>query len=124
MSVSFAGDGIRTNGMGSRTGREKRTLDAMIRMFCRGSHGGADVPCGECRELLEYALERLSRCRFGEDKPTCARCPVHCYRPAMRDRIKAVMRHSGPRIVWKHPVLALMHLIDGRRKGKDLPGGR
>ena len=37
--------------------------------------------------LLDYAAIRLERCRFGMEKPVCAKCPVHCYQPARREQI-------------------------------------
>ena len=43
---------------------------------------------------------------FGDDKPTCANCKVHCYSEAMRERVRDVMRYAGPRMLWRHPVLA------------------
>jgi hypothetical protein len=49
------------------------------------------------------------------DKPVCNQCAVHCYRPAMREQVRAVMRFAGPRMVWSHPVLAVRHLIRSRR---------
>jgi len=90
----------------------------MIRIFCRDRHGTTGGLCGDCTELRAYAERRLEKCPFGSEKPTCARCPVHCYRPGMRDRIREVMRHSGPRMIWRHPVLAAFHLLDGRRKAE------
>ncbi len=99
-----------------RMARERETIRAMIRLYCRGHHPGPERPCAECRELLAYALERLDRCPFQEGKTTCANCPVHCYKPSMRDRVRAVMRYSGPRMLLRHPILALLHLWDGRRK--------
>lgn len=88
---------------------------AMIRLYCRARHGGREL-CTECRALAEYAGSRLDRCPFGEGKPTCVDCPVHCYAPAMRERIREVMRWAGPRMLWRHPVLAIRHLLDGRRR--------
>lgn len=104
-----------------RLRREKKTVRAMIRLFCRDSHSPddrADQPlCPACQELLDYAYCRIDRCPFGEQKPTCANCPIHCYKPEMRQRIRDVMRHAGPRMLTRHPVLAIMHLlVDGRRK--------
>jgi hypothetical protein len=64
---------------------------------------------------MDYATVRLERCRFGESKPTCARCPVHCYKSERRDQVKQVMRYAGPRMLWKHPILALRHWLDGYR---------
>jgi hypothetical protein len=37
---------------------------------------------------------------------------IHCYKPAMREKIKNVMRYSGPRVTFRHPILALFHVID------------
>ena len=100
--------------------REKQTIEAMIAIYCRGKHRSPEMPCAECSELLEYALARLDRCPFGPDKPPCAKCRNHCYRPALRDRVKAVMRYAGPRMLWKHPLLALRHQLDGwlAKRGK------
>ena len=56
--------------------------------------------CPECAALLDYALRRLDSCRFGNDKPSCRKCPVHCYRADMRERIRTVMRWAGPRMIF------------------------
>ena len=96
--------------------RERRTIDAMVRIYCRDHHGTKRKDmCGECSDLREYAFSRLERCRYQDGKPTCANCPVHCYRPAMRERVRVVMRYSGPRMLLRHPYLAMAHLRDGRR---------
>ena len=106
-----------------RLDRERRTVDAMIAIHCKGRHGTRSGElCGSCRELMEYAHGRLARCRFGEGKPTCANCTVHCYRPEMRQRIREVMRYSGPRMLLRHPIMALRHLVDGRRRRPDEGG--
>lgn len=77
--------------------------------------------CPECRDLHRYAMNRLTFCRFGEDKSTCVSCPVHCYGPDPRDKIKQVMRYAGPRMLWSHPVLTVRHMMDGRKSKADLP---
>jgi len=63
-------------------------------------------------------MRRLDQCPFQEAKTTCVKCPVHCYKPAMRERIRVVMRYAGPRMLWQHPVLAFYHLFDGLRQPK------
>ncbi len=95
---------------GSRIAREKRTVERMIRLYCRKGEGNAAL-CPECRRLLEYARARLDCCPFGERKTSCRRCPVHCYRPRMRERMRRVMRYAGPRMLWYHPLDALRHLF-------------
>lgn len=106
-----------------RLERERRTVDAMIGIYCRGHHGTrGGALCGDCVKLVGYAHERLARCRFGEGKPTCANCTIHCYRPEIRERIREVMRYSGPRMLLRHPVMAVRHLVGGRRGTADEGG--
>jgi hypothetical protein len=103
---------------GNRIEREKRTVEAMIRIYCSHHHGPETVLCPRCRTLLEYAHARLDRCSFGDEKTTCAKCPVHCYKPSMREEVRKVMRYSGPRMIYHHPIMAVRHIRDGRRKTK------
>ena len=100
----------------SRIGREEKTLLAMIRFYCRHKHLTTDKLCPDCVELMTYAAERLAHCPFQEIKTTCAKCPVHCYKSVMRDKMRSVMRFSGPRMIYRHPVLALLHFADGLRQ--------
>jgi len=95
--------------------QERETVQAMIQLYCRQLHT-PDPLCEECSRLWDYAEERLDKCPFGEEKPTCQNCPVHCYKPEMRQRIKEVMRYAGPRMIWHHPVMAIRHLIQNRKK--------
>jgi hypothetical protein len=103
-----------------RLAREEKTIAAMIALCCRDHHmataadSGAGL-CDECTGLLAYARVRLEKCRYGVDKPTCAKCETHCYKPDMREQIRGVMRYSGPRMLRQHPVLAITHLADGRK---------
>lgn len=104
-----------------RRAREQETLDAMIEMFCRQHHFPVQL-CPECSALSTYARRRLERCVFGDAKPTCANCLVHCYRDDMRERVRVVMRWAGPRMILRHPILALRHKLDGSRPSPRLPG--
>ena len=94
----------------SRIDWEKRTVRHMIELWCRKKHGGREL-CSECGELLDYSLARLERCKFGDDKSKCHKWPVHCYRPDMREKIRTVMRFSGPRMMLYHPLEALRYLL-------------
>lgn len=93
--------------------REKKTLTTMIAIYCHDLHHTAGALCESCNALQDYAMGRLERCTFGPDKPKCADCPIHCYKPAMRAAIREVMKYAGPRMVLRHPVLALEHTLDG-----------
>lgn len=101
--------------MSNRLEREKATVKTMIKLYCKGHHQSDGELCSECKKLLEYAMSRLNHCKFGESKPTCAKCPVHCYKPEMRERIKETMRYSGPKMIYTQPIAAIRHLIDGMR---------
>ena len=107
-----------------RLARELATMRAMVAIHCRDRHGRGIGLCDECNELMDYATRRLDRCVFGDDKPTCANCTVHCYNAAMRERVRDVMRYAGPRMMWRHPLLALAHVVDGRRPAPPLPKAR
>ena len=94
-----------------RMRRERRTITAMIGLYCHAHHNGSEL-CPSCARLQAYALQRLAACPFQEEKPTCTRCSIHCYRRAERRQIRQVMRYAGPRMLWHHPYLAIRHLID------------
>lgn len=98
-----------------RIKREDRTVAAMIVLYCRRHHHQHGL-CAQCQELCDYARERLAKCPFQEGKTICAKCRVHCYKPEMRERIRTVMRYSGPRMLYRHPVMAIFHMIDRIRK--------
>lgn len=105
---------------GKRLARERRTMAAMMAIFCRNHHGHQGRICDNCHQLLSYADQRLANCPFGEDKPACNHCQVHCYSATQRQRVRAVMRYAGPRMLWRHPILSLYHLLDKRREAPDL----
>jgi hypothetical protein len=93
---------------------EMRTVAAMIRITCGDTHGDGGL-CDPCVELRAYAMERLEHCRWGADKPTCATCPTHCYKPDRKEQIRFVMRRAGPKMVLRHPWLTFVHFWKERR---------
>lgn len=102
----------------NRIERERRTIRLMIGIYCKGQHAGGSL-CAECQTLTDYAMNRIDKCRFKADKPTCAKCPIHCYQSKMREKIRKVMRYAGPRMMIYHPILTLWHYFDeyaGTRK--------
>lgn len=96
--------------------RELKTVRAMIEIHCHEVHKTPSGLCEDCDRLYDYVCERMQHCPFGVDKPTCAKCPVHCYRKEMREKIRQVMRYSGPRMVWRHPVLTAAHILRGAKE--------
>jgi len=97
--------------------KEYKTIEAMLGLYCHDLHGTVKHDlCADCVKLLAYAKARLEKCPYQEQKPTCAKCPGHCYKPEMRDKIRLVMRYAGPRMLKNHPLLAIRHLLRGRKQ--------
>lgn len=99
---------------------EKRVVSQMIAIYCKKHHKSNKTLCSECRELDTYAKMRSDKCPFMETKTFCSNCKVHCYKPEMREKIKAVMRFSGPRMIFYHPITAIRHLIITKKEKKQL----
>ena len=96
-----------------RIEREKKTIALMIDIYCQKKHGNKKGElCYECKELLEYAHKRLSFCKFGENKSTCSRCPIHCYKKDMKEKVKDVMKFSGPRLIVHNPIELVRHALN------------
>ena len=81
---------------GAKREREKKVVSLMISLYCHKKHGnfwksyrGNSSLCVECAEL------------------------------EMRERIKTVMRFSGPRMVFHHPIMALRHVIESKKEKKQ-----
>ena len=108
--------------------QEKATVGLMIELYCRGNHGTRKGQlCPDCAALREYADARVDHCPHMATKTFCSVCKTHCYKPEMREHIRQVMRWSGPRMLFHHPVLAVRHLMEkkSRRKhNKALQAGR
>lgn len=102
--------------------REKRMVSQMIALYCRKNHRTKNGLCPECAALADYARQRSDKCPFMESKTFCSNCKVHCYKPQMREKIREVMRFSGPRMVFHHPVAAVRHVIETKREKKRLEG--
>ena len=101
--------------MTRRIRRELRTVRVMIAMYCRSHHGIKRELCDDCSALWDHVQKRVENCPFGTVKPTCLNCTVHCFNHAMREQIRSVMRYAGPRMLRRHPVLTLFHIMDGRK---------
>ena len=95
-----------------RIAREKLTVQTMIEMYCSGHHKRESAMCNECQTLYAYATLKIDKCPFQQAKPVCINCAIHCYQNIERDQIKRVMQFSGPRMLIRHPTLALLHMID------------
>ena len=94
---------------------EFRTVKSMLEIYCQRHHDVQQGLCDACKVLLDYAEIRLDRCPYGQHKPTCNQCPIHCYKPEPKEQMRLVMRYSGPRMLLPHPILAIRHLLHEKK---------
>ncbi len=99
--------------------QEKEVVSLMIALYCRKKHGGKTL-CPDCAALDAYAKKRSEHCPFMETKTFCSNCKVHCYKPEMRQKIRQVMRFSGPRMIFYHPVMAIRHVIESKKEQRRM----
>lgn len=97
---------------------EKQLVSQMIDLFCKRNHKHKKGLCNQCKSLKEYAELRIDKCPFMETKTFCSNCKVHCYQKQMRENIREVMRFSGPRMIFYHPITAVRHIIESSKEKK------
>lgn len=97
---------------------EKKVVNKMITLYCNSKHNTKEQLCAPCLELNEYALARLERCPFGENKPTCGSCSIHCYKPKMKKQIQIVMRFAGPRMLLLNPIYTIRHFYKEYKRNR------
>lgn len=103
--------------LSGRLKREHDTLTCMTKIYCSDHHGQHEGGlCDSCGALMAYSETRLAKCPYGDAKPTCAKCPIHCYKKEKREHVREVMRYGGPRMPWRHPIRALTHVFDKLRR--------
>lgn len=90
---------------------EAEMIEAMIRGYCQKHHKPQNGLCEDCEALLHYAKKRLACCPFRDNKPSCAKCTIHCYRTQEREAIRNVMRTMGPKMLFTHPIMTFNHLV-------------
>ena len=92
----------------------------MVAIYCAGNHDASartetsfagEPLCPACKAIDDYCVLRTERCRSMAHKTSCEECGNHCYAPAQREQIRAIMRDAGPRMVLYHPVAAIRHLL-------------
>ena len=105
--------------IGTKRQREQDTVSLMIAIYCRKKHGTVHL-CPDCAALDAYARQRSEKCPFMETKTFCSNCKVHCYKKDMREKIREVMRFSGPRMIFHHPVMAIRHVMESRKEKRRL----
>lgn len=99
--------------------KEQFIVKKMITIYCHKNHRTKVDLCNECQALYDYTKKRIEKCPFMEEKTFCANCNVHCYKVDMREKIKEVMRFSGPRMLFYRPLLVIWHVICSKREKKS-----
>ena len=101
---------------------ELNTIRAMTTIYCKAHH--QQCVCEQCLALIKHAQQKLDRCVYGDKKPACKHCPIHCYKPQFRLQAQVVMRYAGPKMLFRHPLLAIKHLIKStKRFPETIPTG-
>ena len=112
--------------------KEKKDIQVLIRfvhIFCRENHGEDSkrpfsppfeevTPlidrgirlCESCSELLAYGIRKRFRCPHNP-KPLCKKCETQCYSRNYRERVREVMRFSGPYLVKRGRLDLLYHYL-------------
>ncbi len=96
-----------------KVSKEKKIVYLMIEIYSKHHDKKELKDNEEMLQLLNYAYKRLDHCPFKDKKSFCSICKIHCYEKTMREKIKKVMRYSGPRIIIYHPILFIKHQFRG-----------
>lgn len=96
---------------------EANVIRVMIGIYCRKKHkemakNSENNLCDKCQNLLYYCDKKIDNCPLGENKTTCETCKIHCYTKKYQEEVKKVMRFSGPRMMFYHPIMAIRHLAN------------
>ncbi|MFT4452031.1 nitrous oxide-stimulated promoter family protein [Parvimonas sp. G1425] len=103
------------NNIEKKRDREKKVITEMVKLYCKKNHKN-DKLCDECRDVLNYSLNRIDNCKYMDTKTFCSNCKKPCYSPKMKEKIKQIMKFSGPRMLFHHPLLVIYHIISGFKK--------
>lgn len=108
--------------------KDLRILAWFTSVYCREHHPGPRAPlvpadaalkrlslhryplCRDCAAFLTYAFDRRLRCPLKE-KPVCKHCPVHCYKPDHRERVREIMRFSGQHLIRRGRLDLIWHYL-------------
>ena len=66
--------------------KDVETIRIMTEIYCHAHHNTKEGLCPECEEFYLYSVKRLACCPFGEKKPVCAKCNIHCYGKGHKER--------------------------------------
>lgn len=101
--------------------KEIETVSLMIGLYCQKKHGTKKGElCPECRQLLDYVKFRRMKCRGVTKSPSARTAAFIVINRICSEKIARVMRFSGPKMVFYHPVIAFSHLAETKRQKRKL----
>lgn len=89
---------------------EKMIIAKMISIYCRGKHN-SDELCRDCSNLLDYCGKKIDSCRWIENKPNCSSCTTVCFSKENREKLRKIMRFSGPRLLYLDPAAIFLWIF-------------
>ena len=98
--------------MSERADKDRRTLEAIGRIYCSAHHDDAKDEaglCPSCRETVAATLARTEACPY-DHEGNCQDCDIHCQRGEAQARIREIMRYSAPRMAVRHPLMTAEYL--------------
>lgn len=101
-----------------RIQEEKDLIETMISIYCKGKgHKRKENQelCESCNELKIFAFLQINKCvkLDTNQKAICGLCKYKCYsrNKEMELKMKEVMKYSGPRMIFKHPIKTIKHVF-------------
>lgn len=96
-----------------RRAKKHQIMKQMTALYCRGHKHQLDEngECADCDLLLRYSLSRTQRCPYIEKTLFCSNCPTPCYRPDMKEKMRVMMKYSGPRLFFRRPITVIWHVV-------------
>lgn len=105
---------------------ELKTMGEIIGIYCHLQHGKINLfrhmmhrwrgtykenmqLCEDCEDVWKFSKQRIDRCPYMEEKTFCSMCKTHCY-GRYREKVKAMMRFGGPRMLLISPIMVIKHL--------------
>lgn len=80
---------------------KKQVLEKMIRLYCKNNH--KDYLCNDCKNLISYSNIRTDYCKRLDEFFFCSSCDRTCYDNENLEKIRKIMRYSGPRMIYSDP---------------------
>lgn len=88
---------------------EKSTIEKIAGIYCSNKHGVTGVLCYDCSKLLADTIHLVNKCPYSP-KPACGACKTNCFSVEHKRKMNQVMKYSGARMLFRHPILTINHL--------------